>query len=438
MAVLVWRDGLQGEPSSEFSAFVRAQSAQGRLVVQPRMGLVTLGGMRAGLRAVKAAAAVTVGTITLDSFTRVGNHGAAREALRSGHALNGFPIVVHGGLATRKALRGVDGPAFPVQVRHGSAAPSRIMEELLLAGIGATEGGPVSYCLPYSRMPLREAITRWREACRVLVSAGPGDRGVHLESFGGCLLGQLCPPALLVACSVLECLFFRQHGVRSVSVSYAQQTNVAQDVEAVGALHALAARFLGPADWHSVVYTWMGLFPSTAAGASAVLRDSARLAVRTGVGRLIVKTAAEARRLPRVADNVAALEDAHDTAERHRADRGPAGAVWASADSETYVQARALIEAVLELDEDIGQGLATAFERGILDIPYCLHPDNANQARAALDGDGRLHWASIGSMPLPGVGARAGDLAPAGSTALLHMLGHMQRRYDQAPLTGTV
>ena len=58
------------------------------------------------------------------------------------------------------------------------------------------------------------------------------------------MMGQLCPPSLLVAISVLEGLFFRQHGLRSISLSYAQQTSPAQDDEAVAALTSLADELL--------------------------------------------------------------------------------------------------------------------------------------------------------------------------------------------------
>ena len=77
------------------------------------------------------------------------------------------------------------------------------------------------------------------------------------------MLGQLCPPGLLVAISVLEGLFFRQHGMRSVSLSYAQQTNPDQDEEAVAALRRLAAECCRDVDWHVVLYTYMGVFPRT-------------------------------------------------------------------------------------------------------------------------------------------------------------------------------
>ena len=70
--------------------------AAGRLVVQPRMGMADPDEMAAGIAAVAGLDCPTVATVTIDSYTRVGDHAAATRALRSGAALNGFPIVAHG------------------------------------------------------------------------------------------------------------------------------------------------------------------------------------------------------------------------------------------------------------------------------------------------------------------------------------------------------
>ena len=76
---------------ADLAAHVAAAAARGELVVQPRMGMSDPRRMAEGLRAVAAVPAATVGTITLDSYTRVSDHAAARAAVRSGAALNGFP-----------------------------------------------------------------------------------------------------------------------------------------------------------------------------------------------------------------------------------------------------------------------------------------------------------------------------------------------------------
>jgi methylaspartate mutase epsilon subunit len=417
------------DSARSFGGFVARAHQAGDLVVQPRMGMSSPRAMRAGLFATKRAIATAVGTITLDSYTRMGDHDRARAAVASGAELNGYPIVAHDVAITRGVLDGVAGLDFPVQIRHGSPFPQDIFGALIGAGLHATEGGPVSYCLPYSRAPLDASTRNWARSCHLL--AGLAETGVepHLETFGGCMMGQLCPPGLLIAMSVLECLFFRQHGLRSVSLSYAQQTHPEQDAEAVLALRRLAAEWLPDVDSHVVIYAYMGVYPRTNGGATRLLADAARLAVRTGAARLIVKTIAEAYRIPSIADNVDALEAAAAAAAAER--RAPTA--HGADDTGIYAEASALIEAVVNLRPDVGQGLADAFRCGYLDVPYCPHPDNARRTRSFIDVAGRLQWSDIGSMPIRQVTrpARSGELT---SDELLASLSYVERKYDNVSL----
>ncbi|HEY1575409.1 MAG TPA: methylaspartate mutase [Pseudonocardiaceae bacterium] len=409
-----------------FGWFVAEAHAAGNLVVQPRMGFGTPEAMRAGLRRTRDAAATTVGTLTLDSYTRVGDADAAAQALATGVPLNGYPITTHPADVTMGVLDGLCDRTFPVQVRHGSARPQAIVAALAAAGLDATEGGPVSYCLPYSRTPLVEAVANWVASCEALATlCGPG-REPHLETFGGCLLGQLCPPSMLVAMSLLEALFFTQHGIRSVSLSYAQQTNAEQDEEAVRALCALAAEWLPDVDRHVVIYGYMGVYPETRAGADRLLAASARLAVRAGAARLIVKTTAEACRIPTVDENVAALELAGRVAKT--TDRP--NQLVDGADSETYHEARALVEAVLTLDGRLAVALPAAFRRGLLDVPFCLHPDNPGRARSHIAADGRLRWADPGGLPL-GRATTVTRHQGITSAGLVAALTHVRRTFDR-------
>lgn len=414
-------------PAGSFGAAVARAQADRTLVVQPRMGVSDPAKMRAGLLATKNAAATTVGTITLDSYTRIGDHANARAALASGVELNGFPIVAHDLANVRSVLDGVADASFPVQIRHGSPCPEPIVEALIRAGLDATEGGPASYCLPYSRVPLDDSIASWAQACDTLAELRASGAEPHVESFGGCMMGQLCPPGLLLAISVLECLFFRQHGIGSVSLSYAQQTNPEQDTEAVLALRRLAAHWLPDVDWHIVVYTYMGVYPRTPHGATLLLEEAARLAVRTGAARLIVKTVAEGYRIPTFDENVAALETAAVAAAAESRLAAP------DEDTGIHAEATALIEAVLGLDDDLGTAIGEAFRRGYLDVPYCLHPDNAGRARSRLDDAGRLQWSRIGSMPISDVvgGTRVKDLT---ASELLASLSYIERTYDSVSL----
>jgi methylaspartate mutase epsilon subunit len=417
---------------ASFGAFVARAHEAGELVVQPRMGMSGPRSMRAGLLATRSASGTTVGTITLDSYTRMGQDDQARSALAAGADLNGYPIVAHHRDTTRAVLSGIAAPDFPVQVRHGSPVPDRIVRALLEVGLHATEGGPVSYCLPYSRVPLQKAVRNWSASTDLLAELGADGPAPHLESFGGSMMGQLCPPGLLLALSVLECLFFRQRGIRCVSLSYTQQTSAEQDREAVLALRRLAGELLPDVRWHVVIYAYMGVYPRTLAGADLLLAEAARLAVRTGAARLIVKTAAESYRIPTIAENVAALESAAAAAAAER--RAPV--LPPPQDTGIYAEARTLVEAVLSLSPDLGRALADAFRLGWLDVPYCLHPDNAGQARSYLDSTGRLQWSALGAMPIRTVVRPSGvDLTAAG---LLASLSYVERKFDDAGLEESV
>ncbi|MCQ8186815.1 methylaspartate mutase [Streptomyces rugosispiralis] len=413
---------------SSTGSFAGLAGRSAGLLVQPRMGFSDPARMRAGLDAVRRAGAATVGTLTLDSYTRVKDYDSAGRALADALPLNGYPLVTHGPDTTRAVLDGIQGPDFPVQVRHGSALPDDIIAALVAAGLDATEGGPVSYCLPYSRVPLREATAGWARSCERFAELR--DRGVepHLESFGGCMMGQLCPPGLLIAITVLEGLFFHRHGLRSISLSYAQQTDARQDEEAVAALRSLATAFLpDDTDWHIVVYAYMGKYPRTHGGALLVLRAAAGLAVRTGATRLIVKTPAESYRIPTIEENVEALEfaGAAAAAEATRTPPDPAP----PPDTGIAAEARQLIEAVLDLHPDVGQALVRAFAKGYLDVPYCLHADNHGRSRGYIDEAGRLRWASVGSMPIRGITGGTREQA-VGSSELLSALSYVERTHD--------
>lgn len=406
----------------DFGGFVRRARERGEVVVQPRMGFGEPARMRAGLAAVAGTAAATAGTITVDSYTRLGDYAGA---LTAGDQLNGYPIVTTGPDTTADVVRGL-GQDFQIQVRHGCPSPLDIVRTMTAAGLYATEGGPLSYSLPYSRTPVEESVENWRHTCQWLADAREPGVEPHLETFGGCLMGQLCPPELLIAVSVLEALFFCQHGLRSISLSYTQQTNHTQDREALLALRVLADEYVPDVDWHVVLYTYMGVFPQTERGARLLGRRAAQLAAEGGADRLIVKTVAEAHRIPTIRENVAALRDA--TNEVHTAATSPVHVTGGA----VLEDARTLIESALELSPDAGTAMIRALRRGYLDIPFCLHPDNPGRSVSRITSDGRLAWRSVGAMPLrAGVGT-----APLTSAAFLADLAHVAVTYDELA-TGT-
>jgi methylaspartate mutase epsilon subunit len=93
-------------------------------------------------------------------------------------------------------------------------------------------------------------------------------------------------------------------------------------------------------------------------------------------------------------------------------------------------EARTLIGAVLGLHPDIGVALERGIERGFLDVPYCLHPDNPGRTRSRIDAEGRLGWSDSGSLPIRRP-AWAPPRSGGGSSDLLTALNFVRNRYDQ-------
>lgn len=412
-----------------FTDYINLVKSRGEIAVQPRMGFGDHQKMREGLKQVKRAYANTIGTLTIDSYTRVNNYQGASDALRSGYDLNGYPIVSYGSAINKRVLKGVQDDVFPVQVRHGTAIPLDIFKVMVDSGIEATEGGPVSYCLPYSRLPLEKAIEAWRESCLFLGDQARQGVICHLESFAGCMLGQLCPPSLLIALNILEGLFFKQCGLKSISLSFAQGTNTGQDVAAIKVLRQLASEYFSDIDWHVVVYAYMGVFPETVVGAYKLIKESARLTKMTGCERLIVKTPAEAHRIPTVKENIASLLLANEVAKNTSI---MVNEYDTEEEARIYAQADQLIQAVLNIGSNLGESLLKAFKLGVLDLPYCLHRDNANKSRTFVDQKGYLQWASLGRMPISKNNLPREQLGFKKVTAkeLLNMLGYVKYCYD--------
>jgi methylaspartate mutase epsilon subunit len=414
---------------SKFQSFIHRIRSSGALAVQPRMGWGSPSRMRRALECVKSKSQRCVGTLTLDSYTRVGDYRTPTECLSRGDNLNGYPLLSHSVETTKALLDGLLDDNFPIQVRHGTPEPQSIFKRTIEVGLDASEGGPVSYCLPYGRTPLAVSINAWREACSIFAN---GTECGHIESFGGCLMGQLCPPAMLLTISLIECLFFKQYGIRSVSLSYAQGPSYAQDRAALALLQRLAGLHLGNTDWHVVVYTYMGLFPESRAGATRLIEDSADLAAESGCQRLIVKTTAERRQIPPLRDNLAALGIALARSERPKLKlQSELTTEDRALQDELSEEVQRLLEAVLNLSPNLSKALLMAFRRGLLDIPYCLHPDNLGKARAAIDKSGMLRWEHVGDLPIKG--RRLEPRERLSSDLLLAQLSHVARSYDHSP-----
>lgn len=390
------------------------------------MGFSSIQKMDEGLNAVKNSKATTIGTITLDSYTRTAQHEKAKNAIILGEILNGYPIIDHDEEKTKEMLSKHQSTSFPIQVRHGTPLPSKIFESLVRLGIDATEGGPISYCLPYSRVPINNAIQDWEKSCKIFAAS---DTINHIESFGGCMLGQLCPPSLLIAIGIIECIFFKQNGIKSVSLSYAQGTNLIQDINALDVLKKLASEYLSDTHWHVVLYSYMGVFPKTTFGSYKLMRESVKLCSISNIERLIIKTPLESKRIPTIDENVASLELSSFYDNEYKESKLSSCNYINEEFDEIYGQAKFLIDLVLNESNNLNVAIENSFKKGFIDVPFCLHQNNMNKTRAIINNDGFIKWDNIGNMPFPSKLLHTNNNKLT-SNSFLNMLSYMQFKYD--------
>jgi methylaspartate mutase epsilon subunit len=421
---------LESLPRGRFAS--RAYRAPGHHpYIQPRGGFPGLDKQRALIVALDEAGADFL-PLTIDSHTRHNDYATASELLDAGQArghdlLNGYPIISHGVIRTRSLFEGID---KPVSLRHGTPDARLLAEYALASGITEIEGGGLSYTLPYSKaFPLDRALTHWQYVDRLCAVASPADAPVHRESFGP-LTATLVPPVITVTVQLCELLLAAQQGVRSFSLSFGQSGSFEQDIATADVLREQSAKLLsrfGFADINvSLVYhQWMGAFPVEPSLAWQLIAVSAMVSRLVGADKVVVKTPDEARGIPAIESNSAAVR-----AVRYVLDMFPEVSPLASEviDDERDLigsEVTHLMEHVLAQPSD---SLVSAVHRcvlsGAIDVPFAPHEHNAGQLIADRGPGRRIRILVPGAVPL----------SPADLAREQHLLGLGDRAGDRGPL----
>jgi methylaspartate mutase epsilon subunit len=420
-------------PRARFASLTY-QRPHERPYLQPRGGFPSVARQRALTVAFDEAGADFV-PLTIDSHTRHNDYRTASRLLAAGLAenrdlLNGYPLVSHGVEPTRGLFDGVD---RPVSLRHGTPDARLLAEIALAAGITEIEGGGLSYTLPYSRgFPLERALLHWQYVDRLCAVTGPADAPVHRESFGP-LTATLVPPVITAVVQLCELLLAAEQGVTSFSVSFGQTGSFEQDIALAGVLRRLSAelpaRFGLPEVHVALVYhQWMGAFPVEASLAWQLIAVSAAISRLAGADKVVIKTPDEAKGIPSIDSNVAAVR-----AVRYVLDMFQDAAAHAG---DAVEEERDLIGSEVEhvlahIFAQPGASLLSSVHRAVLtgavDVPFAPHEQNAGRLVAERGAGRRIRLLDPGSVPIsPGDMARerrlAGERAPRRGPLWEHLL----------------
>lgn len=375
-------------------------------LIQPRCGVPLVEEQVRQLSAFRGIG-VPVLSYQVDSLTRNNNYTGAADALRESRitgvsTMNGFPLVNHGVPVLRKVTAAVNSP---LQVRHSTRDPRLLAEISYAGGVTSFEGGPICYNIPYFRdYPLAEAIRNWQYVD--FLTALYYDRyGIMLDrEYFGPLTATLIPPCLPISIGILQTILAVKQGVRCVSLGYGEGGNRAQDIAAVRMLRQLTREILDNLGYthvrvSTVFHQYMAAFPVEAPRAEELIYQSAVTAQLSGATRVIVKTPAEAFRIPTMEDNVRGVELVRRGILAAGSERVDEAAVARECEL-IRREVQAILDRVIYCGAgSIARGIVTAFRDGYLDVPFAPSIHSRGEVVTARDTDGAVRFLSVGKLP---------------------------------------
>ena len=376
-----------------------------KMLVQPRGGFPTYEKQYA-LNEFFVEANADVLPLTIDSNTRLNDYAMAQKMLRLSEEndvdmLNGYPLVSHGYRTTRRMITHFD---KPVSLRHGTPDARLLIETAIASGIFDIEGGPITYLLPYSKnFPLDKAFLYWKYVERVCANYSKLNEPINRESFGP-LTATLVPPSITIVIQLLEMLLSLEEGVKSFSVSFAQQGSMMQDIVTGKVIKKLArhyAKEIGCEDAaiHLVYHQWMGAFPMNREFADQLINMSTVIAKMVGANKIITKTCEEAVGIPTKEANAKTVANTQYTL------RILNGLPDISDEQEEEIltaEVMAIMEAVFNDPADtLWRKTFNCIKNGIIDVPFSPHIINHNEMITIRDANKNIRIIDRGNVPIP-------------------------------------
>lgn len=394
--------------SRRFASCMKKARESRRLLLQPRAGVSLVDEHIKLLRYLEQEGGADLLPTTIDAYTRQNNYAEANRGIEKSIAagtslLNGFPAVNHGLTECRRVVENV---TRPIQIRHGTPDARLLAEITLAAGFTSFEGGGISYNIPYAKkVPLRKSLADWQYVDRLVGYYEENGASINREPFGP-LTGTLVPPCISHAIGIIEGLLAMQQGVKSLTLGYGQGGNMIQDIAAVRSLRALADEYFrrdGFEDYDLTIvfHQWMGGFPEDEAKAFSVIAWGSAVAWFAGADKIIVKTPHEAMGIPTKEANAQGLRASRQMISM-LADQPLIENAAIEREIEIVRKETAcILERVFALGKgDLKEGVAAAFEAGVLDVPFAPSIYNLSRILPMRDNEGCIRMFNPGNVPL--------------------------------------
>jgi methylaspartate mutase epsilon subunit len=350
-------------------------------------------------------AGVDVLPLTIDSNTRLNDYEMAKKMLALSeesdeNMLNGYPLINHGYRTTREMVTHFK---TPISLRHGTPDARLLVEVALASGIFEIEGGPITYLLPYSKnFPLDKAFLYWKYVEKVCASYSELNEAINRESFGP-LTATMQPPAIVIVIQILEMLLSLEEGVKSFSVSFAQNGSMLQDIVTSNVIKKLSRKYAdmfgySDAQIHLVYHQWMGAFPRDKSFSDSLITSSTVIASMVGADKIITKTRDEAFGIPTPEVNAMAVRNTKYTLQILKG----IPKISDEAEEENLTQmVDDILEAVFNDRADtLWRKVLNSIKSGVIDIPFSPHIINVSEAITVRDRDSNIRFYERGKIPI--------------------------------------
>ncbi len=391
------------------SAVMRAASAEGRCLTQPRGGFGTFELQKELMQVLDREGLADVVPTTTDSYTRNEQFHLAQkgveESERLGRSLlNGYPMVNYGVAKAAELIDAIDKPAIMLT---GTAMPKLTGEISFAGGYTGYLGSGIAYTSSYTKeLSIEDGIRNYQYLDRL--TALYQDRGIELHRRQpGFLTGTNIPPSVAIIVAILDMLLAAAQGVRNYGLEMGETLHLVQDAAAVKACRELCQEYLARKGYKDV-YTpitllhWMGAWPQDEAQCAALVSYGGTLAAIAGADSVTTKSTHEAFGIPTPKANAEGLRITRTAVYLARHIRLDSMQEFKDEVDLIKREVRPVVDKVLEMgDGDAAVGTVRACEAGVLDIPWSPNRWVKSRVMPARDADGCLRIFDPGLMPFP-------------------------------------
>jgi methylaspartate mutase epsilon subunit len=271
-------------------------------------------------------------------------------------------------------------------------------------GFGEIEGGPISYCIPYSRnTDLVEVIKNWKKVEIYCSGANLNmDSQIVRENFG-VLSACLIPPIQTLLVDTLEALFVANFNGGKIMCSVGATGCDYQDIALVEAIRevvpwALELFNLKMQNPFISYHHWMGPFPHGKTESLEIITRGTYLSFLTNSEKVVTKTIDEAHGIPSNASNSESVKLVKETLNHLLQKKSKISQVenyLVEEEREVLIKEVKNIITILKNEHDtIEEIILQSILKGFVDVPFSPHLENRNSLKSLRADDNSIRVTS--------------------------------------------